>query len=342
MHVGRDDEAAVGDRPRALRDEGLVAERLPAFLREMRHHRREAMDENVAGLGEGGAQIVADRRLADRADRRAELVGQFVDRGDAHIEAQPLDLVLDSGQRRMGDPADALRLVAVARRRRRPLRPDDALDLAGQAPQALDLLERALNAVLGPDDVALGRRIRQHEPARRVGAVGRDDLVGIDGVALRLRHFLDRADLDRLVAREEKGAARLSARFDANLGGRKPLAVRVAIGLVHHHALGEQAGERLVEIEVAALAHGAREEARIEKMQDRVLDAADILVDRQPVIGHLGIVGRRRVGRVGEAHEIPRRIDERIHRVGLARRRVAAGGQATCFQVGWRSSGLPG
>ena len=94
-------------------DEGLVAERLPAFLGEMRHHRREAMDEDVAGLGEGGAQIVGDRRLVDRADRRAELVGEFVDRGDADIEAQPLDLVLDLGQRRVRDPADALRLLAI-------------------------------------------------------------------------------------------------------------------------------------------------------------------------------------------------------------------------------------
>ena len=183
------------------------------------------------------------------------------------------------------------------------------------------LLERALNAGLGPDDVALGRRIGQHEPSRRVGAVGRDDLVRIDGVALGLRHLLVRADLDRLVAGKEKGAAVVPVRFDANFRGREPLAVLAAIGLVHHHALGEEAGERFVETEISALAHGAGEEARIEKMQDRVLDAADILVDRQPMIGHRRIVRRRGIVRIGEAHEIPRRIDERVHRVGLARRR---------------------
>ena len=146
----------------------------------------------------------------DRSDRRAELVGQLVDRGDADIEPQPLDLVLDLGQRRMGDSADAPRLVAVIRRRRRTLGADDALDLADEAPQALRLLERALDARLGPDDVALGRRVGQHEPSRRVGAVGRDDLVGIDRVALRFRHLLGRADLDRLAAvkREPRGARR--------------------------------------------------------------------------------------------------------------------------------------
>ncbi len=51
--IGRGDQAAVGDRPRALGDEGLVAKHLPAFFRQMRHHRREAMDETIAGLGEG-------------------------------------------------------------------------------------------------------------------------------------------------------------------------------------------------------------------------------------------------------------------------------------------------
>ncbi len=37
----------------------------------------------------------------------------------------------------------------------------------------------------------------------------------------------------------------------------------------------------------AQLGHGAGEIARIEQMQDRMLDAADILVDRQPVIRRL-------------------------------------------------------
>ena len=75
---------------------------------------------------------------------------------------------------------------------------------------------------------------------------------------------------------------------------------------MHHHALGEKASERLVEIEVAAFAHPASEEAGIEQVQEFVFDAADVLVHRQPVIGHRGIVGRRGVVRIGEAHEVPR------------------------------------
>ena len=59
-------------------------------------------------------------------------------------------------------------------------------------------------------------------------------------------------------------------------------------------------------------------------MQDRVLDAADILIDRQPAIDRVAI-GRRVVDpRIGEAREIPGRVDERVHGVGLAPRRAAA------------------
>jgi hypothetical protein len=35
-------------------------------------------------------------------------------------------------------------------------------------------------------------------------------------------------------------------------------------------------------------------------------------------------------------------VDEGVEGVGLARRGPPQDGQATCFQVGWRSSGLPG
>ena len=77
---------------------------------------------------------------------------------------------------------------------------------ADQPPQPLHETPGALHATLGPFHVALGRRIRQHEPAGDIGAVAGDDLVRIDRVALRLRHFLDRADLDRLAGLDQRRA----------------------------------------------------------------------------------------------------------------------------------------
>ena len=37
-----------------------MAERFPALLGKVRHHRREGVDEHVARFGEGVAQVVGD------------------------------------------------------------------------------------------------------------------------------------------------------------------------------------------------------------------------------------------------------------------------------------------
>ena len=129
-------------------------------------------------------------------------------------------------------------------------------------------------------------------------------------------------------------ARRASPFFDFHLRGRGPFAVLPAKGLVHHHALGEQSGERLFEPDVTGLFHGAGEEAAVEQMQDRVLDAADILIDRHPGVGD-GRIGRCALDpRIGEAGEIPRRVRRSIHGVGLAPRRAAALRTMHVFHVG--------
>ena len=201
---------------------------------------------------------------------------------------------------------------------------------------------RAGDPLLGPDHVALGRRIGEHEPAGGVGAVGLHDVARVDGVPLRLRHLLDGADLDRLAGGGIDRLAAAAILADLHLGRARPAAVAAAIGLVHDHALGEQAGERLVDAEMAGRLHRAGEEARIEEVQDGVLDAADILVDRQPAVGGAPVGrGRRRAGAVKRA----KYQDESTKVSMVSVSRVAAPphfGQATCFQVGWWSSGLPG
>src|ERR671929_1292444 len=101
----------------------------------------------------------------------------------------------------------------------------------------------ALYAFLGPDHVALGRRVGEHEPARRVGPEACDDVVRVDGVLLRLRHLLDRADLDRLAGAEAHGPARAAIALDLDLGRQDPGAVGGPVGLVHDPPLREQAAE---------------------------------------------------------------------------------------------------
>ena len=64
-----------------------------------------------------------------------------------------------------------------------------------------------------------------------------------------------------------------------------------------HHALREEGRERLAGIggegQVAGIAHGTRKKARIEQVENRVLDAADVLIDRQPIVRGVDVDGRR-------------------------------------------------
>ena len=88
---------------------------------------------------------------------------------------------------------------------------------------------------------------------------------------------------------------------------------------VGHHALREERVEGFGGAfgQVARLDHRAGEEAGIEQVQDRMLDAADILVDIHPVIDLCRVRWRFGPGR-GEAGVVPTGIHEGVHRVRLA------------------------
>ncbi len=94
------------------------------------------------------------------------------------------------------------------------------------------------------------------------------------------------------------------------------------------HALGEQAGERLAggQVHIAAIPERAHEEAGIEQVQHRMLDAADILVDRHPVVVLLGVERLVFHVRRGEAGEVPGAFKEGVERIGFPRRGLAATG----------------
>ena len=76
------------------------------------------------------------------------------------------------------------------------------------------------------------------------------------------------------------------------------------IRLVRHHPLGEQPGKRLGNVEHADMLERARPVARIEQMQNRMLDPADILADREPFLDDRTVEWLV-IGLAGEAHEIP-------------------------------------
>ncbi len=154
----------------------------------------------------------------------------------------------------------------------------------------------------------------------------------------RSRRWRSPHRIDSRVARLWPSAS--SIRMSAGDTHSRVGAVTAAVGLVNHHALGEQALEGFLGFDMAGLAHGTGEEAGIEQMQDRMLDAADILIDRQPAISR-SLVGWFVFPRCGEAGVIPARDRRRYpwcrfrdgHPCRIAGRRHAAmsdGGRADC------------
>ena len=102
------------------------------------------------------------------------------------------------------------------------------------------------------------------------------------------------------------------------------MSVAVFIGLVNHHALGEKTRKRFRNATVTGFLHGAGKKPRIEQMQNRMFDATDILIHRQPVIDHRGIGRVFFVPRIGETGEVPRGIDKGVHGIGFTPRRFLA------------------
>src|SRR3546814_14724345 len=104
-----------------------------------------------------------------------------------------------------------------------------------------------------------------------------------------------------------------------------------------HHALGEKALERFLYVEPTDALQRPRPEACVKEVEDRMLDPAYILADREPAFRH-GAVERPVVGLTGESNEIPARLAKRIARVGLPPGAAAATGTAS----GWGRVGQYG
>ena len=174
-----------------------------------------------------------------------------------------------------------------------------------KTPDAVQEARGALDAAVVPVEVLLRRGREEREEARGVGPVATDEVVGVHHVALGLRH----------------------------LGP-----------VLDDHALREEGEKGLVHLQHPEIAQRLGVEARVEEVEHRVLDAADVLVHRHPVGGggrleHAAVVGRRAV-----AEEVPGRLHERVHGVGVPPRLAPAlgtGGVDEARHLRERRAALP-
>ena len=158
--------------------------------------------------------------------------------------------------------------------------------LPNDTPGALDEAVGALDGLGIPVEVLLGRGDKQDRQTHGVGAVRFDDRARGHDIALGLGHGVTVLVLD--------------------------------------HALAQQVGEGLVHAQQAQVAQCLGKEAAVEQVQNGVLDAADVVIDRHPAVGGLAGEGQLGVVRVGIAQVIPAGAGEGVHGIGLALGRAAA------------------
>ena len=179
--------------------------------------------------------------------------------------------------------------------------------------------EGTVDPLVAPLEILFRRGGEETEDPRRVGPVGLDQIVRIHDVLERLGHLLRLADLDL------PAALRAFSLFDLI---REEVAVfRAAHRLLADHPLREEVREGFVYAEESEIPKHLRIEPRVEEVEDRMFDAADVLIHRHPVIQLLPVEARLHVvaGRT-EAVEVPGGLDEGVHRVRLAPGRFPAAG----------------
>ena len=109
-----------------------------------------------------------------------------------------------------------------------------------------------------------------------------------------------------------------------------------------HHALRQQAIERLGDINQTAILEGFGEKARIEQMENGVLNATHVLLHWKPAVD--GVFAERPfcVVWIGKTQVVPGGAHEGVHRVRFPFGRFAAGGTRHVHPVlvlrQWRTS----
>src|SRR5947208_1387626 len=96
--------------PVGLRNQPGLLQNLPALLGQMRHHRREQLNQDDSGLTNRPGGV--GRRRAIAAQHLGQRVSEFPDMGEADVEMQPLDPGRHLVQRAMGGLAQAERVRA--------------------------------------------------------------------------------------------------------------------------------------------------------------------------------------------------------------------------------------
>ena len=190
-----------------------------------------------------------------------------------------------------------------------------------QAPNPLQKAELPLHIGVIPLEIFFRWRFEQNEHSSRIGTVLIDHNSRVDAVVFRLRHLFKKG-LQAITGDGIFGIAAIGhIRWGDVFAG-----FRVFVGHPLHHPLRQQTLEGLIKPQQTPIPQGLGEEARIEQMQNRVLDPAHVLIHRQPAVHGRTAEGQGGVVGIAIAQEIPARTHEGIHGVRFPPGLLAAAG----------------
>ena len=148
----------------------------------MRHHRRHHDAQEISSLSACTFKVCIDGASRDAFKWFCNDVDQLMNAGHGFVEGEFLDIATDGGQGLVGCTRD---FQCIGARSDPPI---GSRQLVGRheddPPDTLHEAMRTFNTGFSPDHIPVGWRIGQHEPARRIGTIGRNDVVGIDHIAL--------------------------------------------------------------------------------------------------------------------------------------------------------------
>lgn len=301
---------------------------LPALLRKSRRYGREQSEEGGCGMDEEGGVCRCD-------GGGEEGVGQLDEVGDEGVEGECVaegrgggrDSRLGGLPKRhlgfcergegweVGSVKHRFVLRVLAGVEGGELLSDEGVKFAEPALDAHDAL------LLPLEDLAHGR-LEQHMCSDDIGAVSSDASGGIDAVVFALAHFLP-ADGRCLPRRKHLRRFRV-AEVDF-LGFEETAAVGIGVGFPVDHALGDESFKGLCVIGFATTGRpegDAGEEfghkARVEEVEDCVLDAADVDVDGEGGVGFGGGEGLGNIMGIYISHKVPGGVNKGVHGVCVA------------------------
>ncbi len=126
--------------------------------------------------------------------------------------------------------------------------------------------------------------------ARRISTETINEWARLNHVVLAFGHLLDAPIDHRLAIFPGYGTQRNTALVELLLHFRRIEPTLLAVGVFpivtvgQQHALGEQMLEWLAELHEPEVTHDLGPEARIQQVEHRVFDAADVLVHRHPIV----------------------------------------------------------